>query len=542
MSNQRTFTAGVFAAFLALTGIAAGQNFQERMAAWQGGGLSQRRVVQAAAQTPATPLPAPQYRGGTAPSAAPYVPAPAQAAPVPDGGVAPPARILAENYSAPSRPLVHSEMPGDCATCTSQFGGYFPEANPGYSCGPGYGGGCGLFGGPGLLGCLFGGCSQCGGFNSCACSGGACGAGACGAGGCDSCGGCGEVPWCNNTMVWARFDVLLWWRQGRDFPVLVTSDPVIESSTTAGILPDAQTIFGGQRVGGDLAAGGRFDIGWWCDPQHCTGYGWRFFGLGRDTNGFTINSNQNPILAIPFTDNSTGTNDALLVAYPGLRSGSISVEGRSGLVGNDLYGRHLLCRDPNSRVDFITGWHYNRLNDIVQIRSTSTVTETGGTIPVGTVTDIQDQFQARNEFNGGILGLMWEQNCGCWNLQALARVALGNMHETMRISGSSTIAVPNQTPETTANGLFSQASNGGQFSRNEFTAIWEAGLNWNWRFAPCTELTVGYTFMYWNDVISPTDGIDTTIGTDGGDDRPQFVFRHSDYWVQGISIGLTQEF
>ena len=34
-------------------------------------------------------------------------------------------------------------------------------------------------------------------------------------------------------------DVLLWWREGRDLPPLVTTDPTSEDSTTAGVLPDA---------------------------------------------------------------------------------------------------------------------------------------------------------------------------------------------------------------------------------------------------------------------------------------------------------------
>jgi hypothetical protein len=43
-------------------------------------------------------------------------------------------------------------------------------------------------------------------------------------------------------------------------------------------------------------------------------------------------------------------------------------------------------------------------------------------------------------------------------------------------------------------------------------------------------------------VVAPADAIDTTIGAAGDEDRPEFVFRHSDYWVQGLSIGITKEF
>lgn len=332
----------------------------------------------------------------------------------------------------------------------------------------------------------------------------------------------------------------MWWRQGRDLPPLVTTSPLSTSAANAGVLPDADILFGGGRVGTDMQAGGRFDLGWWCDLSQCCGYGVRFFILGKDSNQYTISSLENPILAIPnITD---GVNDALLVAYPGLRSGEIQVTGVSDVIGNDVYGRFLLCRDCTGRLDFITGWNYTRLEDQVQIRSQQTETGTGGTIPVGTVTDITDRFDARSEFSGAILGLMWERQCGCWSTRTLARMSIGNMHELVQINGSTRIAVPGQAVQTQAVGLFAADSNIGKYTRNEFTAITEAGFTASYRFANCTQLSVGYTLLYWNDAVTAGDSIDPAIGTSSVGERPQFHFRHSDYWVQGISLGLVKEF
>ena len=202
----------------------------------------------------------------------------------------------------------------------------------------------------------------------------------------------------------------------------------------------------------------------------------------------------------------------------------------------------MLCRDCTTRLDFITGWNYSRIADNVQINTSSTVTETGGSIPVGTVSTTVDQFRARNDFNGGILGLMWQRDCDVWTWNVLARMSLGNMHETIDIDGSSTIAVPGQTPTTTPSGVYTAASNIGRQSRNEFTAITEVGLNLAYRFAPCTQLRVGYSFLYVNDVLTAASAINPTIGTAGGNTQPQFTFKHSDYWLQGLNLGITREF
>src|SRR5262245_54638831 len=184
MTKHSTAVISVFALALATVGRASDSEFSTRMAAWQGGGTAAARAV-----------PAPTE--------------PTQASPAPVQS-----RLLAETYRAPIHPP-NIDMPRPlCASCghstsylptylgtpagdAGQDAGYFADGN-GYGCGDG----------------------NCGGW-------------------------CGDSGPCGcNTLVWAKFDVLLWWRQGRDFPPLVTTDPISESSTTAGILPDASILFG----------------------------------------------------------------------------------------------------------------------------------------------------------------------------------------------------------------------------------------------------------------------------------------------------------
>jgi len=177
----------------------------------------------------------------------------------------------------------------------------------------------------------------------------------------------------------------------------------------------------------------------------------------------------------------------------------------------------------------------------VAIRSRSTLTAASGNLPIGTVFNTFDQFTAHNSFNGGILGLQWQRNCGCWSTRLLTRVSLGNMHETVSANGDSRV---NGTAITTptSGGVFTRPSNIGSTSRDEFTAISELGFNLGYRFSPCTQLTVGYTLIYWNDIVQAGGAIDPFIGTANGTTRPSLAFRHSDFWVQGLNLGLTREF
>jgi hypothetical protein len=365
-------------------------------------------------------------------------------------------------------------------------------------------------------------------------------------GGCASCGDCGPAcgdGCCIPTLWWSRFEVLLWWRQGRDLPPLVTSDPISEDSTTAGILPAAEILFGDDREHSQMQAGGRLDIGFWFDGRHCHGIGNRFYGLGKDSGGFHIDTLDNPVLAIPFFNFDADQNEALLVSYPGLRSGEIDIDATSEVFGNDLYLRLLLCRDCDSRLDFITGYSFARLNDNLRIRSQAVLTANQGNIPLGTEIATDDRFDTRNEFHGALLGLLWERECCCWTYQALVRMAIGNVNQKAIIDGSTVIAVPDEDPLVSAGGVFTAESNIGTRSNNEFTAITEVGLTLGYRVAACTQLTVGYSLIYWNDVQRSGELIDPSDGT-GEDDviHPRFHFDRSAFWAQGINLGLVCEF
>ncbi|MDX1947803.1 MAG: BBP7 family outer membrane beta-barrel protein [Pirellulaceae bacterium] len=448
-----------FAGFAGLATSAAGSEFSERLAAWQG-------------RPSGAPVERASYQAPVAAAPMPASPAPTAYAP-------------------------HATPWHDMA-----FGGYH-----GYD-----------HYGPGIAGDCCGSCDSCG----------------------DGCGACRP-----SSLWWVRSEVLIWWQQGRDLPPLVTSDPVTEDSDTAGILPGADILFGGERTAGTMTPGGRLDIGTFLDPGQCWGIGNRFWGTGRDSSGLQISDVDNPVLAIPFFNVAQNQNDALLVAYPGLRSGSIDVRNSANIYGNDVYARILFCRGPCGRIDLITGYNFTRMNDELQLRSVSTFTQASGSIPQGTTLNTYDRFATRNVFHGGILGLSGTYDSGCcWTVNGLARISVGNVGQRAVVRGSRILSVPGQNSTTDSSGLFADDTNSGTFDRNDWTAISELGINLGYKIAPCTQVTIGYSLIYWNDVVRAADQVDTRIGTNTatGEISPQFHFNRSDFWVQGLNLGLTCEF
>ena len=88
-----------------------------------------------------------------------------------------------------------------------------------------------------------------------------------------------------------------------------------------------------------------------------------------------------------------------------------------------------------------------------------------------------------------------------------------------------------------------------------FGVVPEIGLTAGWRLTPSLSLVAGYTFLYMNTIARPGNQIDRTINPTGipsfsgeppaslaGPARPAFTFNGSDFWAQGLNVGLTFSF
>lgn len=420
----------------------------------------------------------------------------------------------------PAGEVVHESYAGEYVTGDGYGPAYGGDFGPmcGPSCGPGCGPMCGPFGGLFAGGLLGGRCGDL--------CGDACGpAMTCGPG----CGGC---DLCGPTYWWLDVDFTFGWRRGKGYPTLVTGEP-------DGILPGAEQLYKAGNETSQMTPGMRLDFGTWVDHCQVLGIGGRFWFLGKDTGNYSVTSDQQPVIARPFYDFDNDQADALLVAFPGLRSGNLNVWATNEVLGADFYARMLLLNTCNGRVDLIGGYQFSRINDDFRIVSNTLALADDGGIIEGTTFRIGDQFNTRNEFQGGSIGLMWERECCGWTWNVMGKVGLGNMRQTAIVNGFNTVTVPGQSPVTEPGGLLTAETNIGEDSRDEFCAIPEINLSLSYRIRPCLSLSVGYNFMYWSDVLRPGDIIDTTIDTDGDlNTRPMLVFNSSSYWVQGLNLGL----
>src|SRR5260370_25776269 len=83
---------------------------------------------------------------------------------------------------------------------------------------------------------------------------------------------------------------------------------------------------------------------------------------------------------------------------------------------------------------------------------------TGATFVPGTTIVSGDDFATRNEFHGGDFGLQTQLAWRSLSVNLLTKLAVGNLHRSVNILGSTTTTVPGAAPVTAAGGPYTPPS------------------------------------------------------------------------------------
>jgi hypothetical protein len=346
--------------------------------------------------------------------------------------------------------------------------------------------------------------------------------------------------------LWAQGEYLLWWARGNDVPPLVTSGP--QGTLPSLGQPGTVVLFGDSDLGTDVRSGFKVTLGYWLFDCQRAGLEGSFLDLGRQTTRFAIASQEQPVLGRPFSNVQTGTSvpDVLLIAFPGILSGSVNAQGASEFQAAEALWRENLWRDCAGRIDFLLGYRYARLSDALSVNQTSQFLTV---FPAGTTKTLFDQFDTNNEFHGGQLGLALHERRCLWTLDLLLKVALGNTTALAVVDGATTTTVPGVPAVTTRGGVLAQPTNIGRYRQDHCAVLPELGFTLGYDLTCRLRATFGYSLVYWSHVARSGDQIDFSVnptqfppGPLTGPARPAFNFASTDYWTQGMNFGLEYRF
>jgi hypothetical protein len=342
-------------------------------------------------------------------------------------------------------------------------------------------------------------------------------------------------------------EALLWWFKDSPAPVPLVTDGLVGNPGTRVFLggTDRDT---GANPGVRLTAGYAVTERWGVEGS--------FFYIPSRSTSQSVSSSGQPgsiDLVAPFFNAATNVESGTGISLSPVYRGRAREELTNSLLGAELNGAWTLPSSGGWRVDLLGGVRYLRL------RETYTLTTSSPFIPPfpSDVWDTTDEFDASNDFVGPQLGVRARLDLGPFFAHGTVKVAVGAMVQSMKVSGS---LVANDftdfgPTQTFPGGYFALPTNIGEHRRTVLAVVPEVGLNLGYRLTPRVSLLVGYTLLYTNNVARPGNQIDRTINptqstahTENpgaqleGPARPSFKFKGSDFWAQGINVGLAFRF
>lgn len=356
-----------------------------------------------------------------------------------------------------------------------------------------------------------------------------------------------------------RGEYLGWVLDPMETPPLVTTSPTGTPQNQAAFVGGNETrvLFGGE-INDEFRSGVRVSGGWYVDPSRYWAIGGDYYQLFDEGESYSGSTSTNAILGRPFFDIVAGRETAQLISFPALVTGDISVDTETQFRS---FGIHIQADALNApgaitqiandcgrepRLDWLVGYRYVGLNDEIRInenlRSLTNVAQ-------GTV-NLRESFETENDFQGIELGVIREVPMGRFWFETTSRIALGTNAQKVRINGTTQL-VEAGVPETFTGGLLAQRSNIGIYERDEFTVVPELGATLGFHVTPRFSLTVGYTLVYFSNVVRAGDQIDRDLNRGlipiesdplTGPLRPQFIFRQTDFFAQGITAGADFRF
>jgi hypothetical protein len=363
---------------------------------------------------------------------------------------------------------------------------------------------------------------------------------------------------------WARAEYLLWWIRGEHASVpLATTGPI--GVSRSGALGEPNT---GVLIGPDLNyrpnSGGKLFLGGWIDAAQTIGVEATGFCLETHTIHEKVYSNRTngtPVITRPFFNTLTGQQDAEIITGPadalgGRYLGGIGLFSDSRTWGGEM---NLLLHLGETRVvrwDLVGGIRYLGQKDEFRFDDSSTVLRPGTVgfagrpAPGPDIVSLRDYLESASAFYGAQIGLQGHADFGPLTCDSGIRVGLGTNQEHLETLGRTLLTNSAGTTLYQPGGLFVPA-NASIFARGQLGSIAEFNLRVGYRVTERWLASVGYTILYWGDIIRPAGQINpivdprtvpSSLAYNPAVTGAPLQLHSTDYWAQGLTFGLEYRY
>ena len=343
--------------------------------------------------------------------------------------------------------------------------------------------------------------------------------------------------------VWLSAEYLFWFPKPMRTPALAQAIVGVRSGDTGYGAEQVQELYPAGSVGKDYLDGVRGTFGFWMGDLQRFGMEATYMWFGRNNITDEFQSKPSVILGRPFINAETGEPSIFQLSSPDGVDGTIRIRTTMNLQGGDsnfLFNPILGSR----RFSFLAGFKYLDFSEGLRVDQEAIDTVNGFHLTG------YDSFNTHNRFLGGQVGMRWTYQGERFFANLTGKFAYGPMEQRVNISGGTSVTQTDGGGIQGNGGVLTQATNIGRYSRTQNTFIPEGIATFGYRFTPWMTGTVGYNFLFVNNLVRPGRQIDPSVSTNNFSlgsgalpgDRPQFSLRSEQFWMQGISAGLSLQY
>lgn len=354
-------------------------------------------------------------------------------------------------------------------------------------------------------------------------------------------------------------DYLLW--TIRDAPLAVPLVTTADSpGPRSGFLgePGTRVLLGQQDLDLGARSGLRLTAGVWIDPERRLGLEIGGFFLDDGWTGAMLPSSPQglPILSRPVLNLANGQAESVYdIAYPGSLAGGFVLESRSRLQGLEANLVGYALGEEGFAIDLFAGMRLAGLEEELCLHQDGVnlrpLIAGGMLMPPGSLISISDLFWTRNHFYGGQVGARVEWDMGYFFLTLFGKLAVGVNDQQIRVRGETTI-LSTQRAHFPA-GILASPGNLGTHNDSIFSILPEVGVTASIPLGPNLNFRVGYSFLYWSNILRPGNQMDRRIQPGQvpadrffqvlpGDGGPSIPWSRSSFWAEGLLLGLDFRF
>jgi hypothetical protein len=221
--------------------------------------------------------------------------------------------------------------------------------------------------------------------------------------------------------------------------------------------------------------------------------------------------------------------------------------------GAELNAYWRLGQQPRGRWDLIGGFRYLGQKDQLRWSQSATVL-TPGTVaflgqsaPPPDIVSLRDYLETNNHFFGAQVGVQGRWQTERWLFDVVSKIGLGCTDQSLEADGRTLLTDPTGTTLYQPGGLFVPAGRNGGQHRDQLSFISEVNLRLGYRLTPRWTAQLGYTFLFWGDVLRPAGQINpavdprtvpSNLAFDPAAPQPTFPLHSTDFWAQGLTLGM----